>query len=123
MPIRKQQATVAEYLSAQLDACGKTQREVAREIGYDNPNIITMFKQGRTRVPLNQAGAIASALGINPAHFMRMVLEEYMPETWKAVERALGQMILSADEEQLVLTYRDMQIGDASTQANCFREA
>lgn len=110
MSVSKNQITVAEFLSAQLDACGKSQREIAHEIGYDNPNIITMFKQGRTKVPLNQVGALAGALGVNPAHFMRMVLGEYMPETWEAVERALGRMILSEDEERLIRTYREMQI-------------
>jgi hypothetical protein len=107
--------TVAKFISDQIDCAMKSQREIAESIGYENPNIITMFKQGLTKIPLNRAGALATALGIDPAHFMRMVLEEYMPETWKAVEQALGRMILSDEEELLVRTYREMKISDNST--------
>lgn len=104
--------TVARFLSEQIDLSPKTQREIAESIGYDNPNIITMFKQGHTKVPLNRVGALATTLGISPAHLMRMVLEEYMPETWEAVERALGLMILSEEEERLIRTFREMRITD-----------
>jgi len=111
--VSQSKITVAKYLSEQFDLSPKSQREIAESIGYDNPNIITMFKQGHTKVPLNKVGALATALGLDPAHFMRMVLEEYMPETWQAVERALDRMILSADEERLVRTFREMQIDSA----------
>lgn len=115
MNIERKKLTVAEYLTQQIDLCGKSQREIATEIGYENANIITMFKQGHTKIPLNQVGPLATALGINPANFMRMVLEEYMPETWEAVECALGCMILSEEEARIVLTFREMRLSDADS--------
>ncbi|MBK9445778.1 MAG: XRE family transcriptional regulator [Betaproteobacteria bacterium] len=102
--------TVAEYLSKQIDLSSKLQAEIAREVGFDNPNVLTMLKQGKTKIPLNRVGSLAQALGINPRHLMRMVLEEYMPETWNAVEESLGHLLLSPEEEQMVLTYREMRI-------------
>ncbi len=33
-----------------------------------------------------------------------------MPETWSAVEQSLGHLLLSPEEEQIVLTYRQMFI-------------
>lgn len=107
---KKNHQSVAEYLADQIDQSPKSQLEIAQEAGFDTPNIITMFKQGKTKIPLIRVGPLAIALGINPRHLLRMVLSEYMPETWHAVEQSLGHLILSHDEEQLVLVSREMSI-------------
>lgn len=107
---KKRYDSVAEYLADQIDQSPKSQSEISQEAGFDNPNIITMFKQGKTKIPLNRVGPLATALGINPRHLLRRVLEEYMPDTWHAVEQSLGHLILSFEEEQLVLMSRDMAI-------------
>ena len=107
---KRSHQSVAEYLADQIEKSPKSQLEIAAEAGFETPNIITMFKQGKTKIPLNRVGPLAIALGINPRHLLRRVLEEYMPETWHAVEESLGHLILSHDEEQLVLTSREMSI-------------
>jgi hypothetical protein len=109
MPNQKYQS-VAQYLSAQIDQSPKTQLEISKEVGFEAPNIITMLKQGKTKVPLNRVGKLATALDINPRHLMRMVLEEYMPETWLAVEETIGQLLLSHEEEEIIRTYREMRV-------------
>lgn len=106
----KKHKSVAEYLADQIEQSPKSQLEIAEEAGFETPNIITMFKQGKTKIPLIRVGPLAIALGINPRHLLRRVLEEYMPETWHAVEESLGHLILSADEENLVRTAREMEI-------------
>lgn len=55
--------TIAEYLAVQISLSEKSQREIAAEISYENPNVITMFKQGQTKVPMNKVGPLAKALG------------------------------------------------------------
>lgn len=102
--------SVAEYLAVQIEQSPKSQLEIAQEAGFENPNIITMLKQGKTKLPLSRVGALAAALDISARHLLRKVLEEYLPETWHAVEQSLGHFVLSADEEQMVRTYREMQI-------------
>ena len=49
MPFANSQ--VARYLDHQIEALKglKTQREIAHEIGYDKPNMISMFKRGKSR--------------------------------------------------------------------------
>lgn len=106
----QQHQSVAEYLTAQIELSPKLQVEIAREVGFENPNVLTMLKQGKTKIPLNRVGSLAQALGINPHLMMRKVLEEYMPETWSAVEESLGHLLLSPEEEQMVLSYRQMAI-------------
>ena len=45
--------TVAQYITIDVNGSGKTQREIAQEAGFPNPNIISMFKTGATRLPLD----------------------------------------------------------------------
>ena len=107
---KKSNKSVAEYLSDQIEQSPKSQLEIAEEAGFEKPNVITMLKQGTMKIPLNRVGPLATALGINPRHLLRRVLEEYAPETWHAFEQSLGHLILSHDEEQLVLVSREMSI-------------
>lgn len=107
---KEKHMSVAEYLADQIEQSPKTQLEISEEAGFEKPNIITMLKQGKTKIPLTRVGPLATALGINPRHLMRRVLEEYAPETWHAFEQSLGHLVLSYDEEQLVLTSREMSI-------------
>jgi plasmid maintenance system antidote protein VapI len=97
--------SVAEYLAFHLDASNRTQREIANEIGYTNANVITMFKQGLTKVPPHVAPKLAKALGLDPAMFLRMVLQEYMPELLEVVERQVGGLC-SQNEFQMLKVIR-----------------
>jgi hypothetical protein len=87
---KKGDVSVAEYLTFQLNSSKKTQREIANEIGYTNANVITMFKQGLTKIPVHVAPKLAAAIGIDPGHFLRMCMNEYMPELLPEIEIHLG---------------------------------
>lgn len=82
--------TVAEYLTNQIGVCGKSQKDIAWETGYARPNIITMFKQGVTKVPVSAAPKLAKAIGSDPAFFLHLVLEEYHPDLLQTIEDTLG---------------------------------
>ena len=92
--------TVAEYINAQLQVCGKSQKQVAAEVGFPKANMLTMIKQGLTKAPIPRVNALADSLGIDRAFLMRMVLNEYMPEVLEAIETALGQ--IKADENRQI---------------------
>src|SRR5665647_999557 len=98
--------TVAEFLTSKIEESGKTQKDIATEMGYDNPNVITMFKQGLTKIPLTAVGSLARALDIDPAYLLRLVMTEYLPDTYRAVEDCLGTMILTSHERELIEVYR-----------------
>tara|TARA_B110000037_G_scaffold212300_1_gene264923 strand:- start:2644 stop:3063 length:420 start_codon:yes stop_codon:yes gene_type:complete len=98
--------SVADYLNAQIDMCGKSQKEIADELGYTKPNIITMFKQGITKVPVHRAPAIAKAIGVNESKFLRMVMAEYMPEALEAVERHMSGLLVESERE-ILSVYRE----------------
>lgn len=108
--------TVAEFIADRLATIDKTQREVAEACGFETPNIITMFKQGKTKVPLDRIGPLANALDADPAHLLRLAMQEYMPDTWSSIEDILHSTILTANELELVRKYRQVT-GDADAQA------
>lgn len=106
--MKKNNMTVAQFLTLKIDNSDKSQTEIASLLGYPNPNIITMFKQGKTKVPLTKVAELAAALDLDPLHLMRVVMTEYSPETWKVLERVLGNNIVSDTELQVVKIMRDV---------------
>ena len=98
--------SVAEFIAERLAVIDKTQRQIADECGLENANVITMFKQGSTKLPLNRIGPLAKALDVDPAHLLRMTMLEYMPDTWSAVEDVMQSTLLTANELDLIRAYR-----------------
>lgn len=103
-----QRPTVAEFLADKIAAIDKTQRQISEECGFDNPNIITMFKNGLTKLPINRIAPLAKALDVDPAHLLRLVMNEYMPESWECVENIMQSTVLTSNELQLVRAYREV---------------
>ena len=100
--------TVAEFLADRIATIDKTQREIAEACGFDNPNIITMFKNGSTKLPITRIAPLAKALDVDPAHLLRLVMLEYMPDTWEAIENIMQSTVLTSNELQLVRAFREV---------------
>lgn len=100
--------TVAEFIADRLAESDKTQREIAEECGFESSNIITMFKTGATKLPLNRVGPLAKAIDVDPAHLLRLVMLEYAPETWLSIEDIMQSTVLTANELELVRAYRQV---------------
>lgn len=101
--------TVAEYLTQKIAESGKTQRVIAEECGFDSPNIITMFKKGDTRLPLNRIEDLACALNVEPAQLLRLVMLEYMPRTWDSIEWTFKGSVMTQSELRMVSMYRQLR--------------
>jgi hypothetical protein len=108
-----QNITVARYLSSQLMICGKSQIEISNEIGYTNPNVITMFKQGKTKLPITKVKALANALSVDPVYLLKLVMTEYMPDTWDVISDILGGTIITKSEENILRVINQVADGIA----------
>lgn len=108
--------TIADFIANHLAELDKTQREIAAECGFETPNIITMFKKGSTKVPMNRIGPLAKALGADPAHMLRLAMQEYMPDTWESIEETLKSTVLTTNELKLIRAYREAT-GNADPEA------
>lgn len=107
--------SVADFLTTMITASGKTQKEIATELGYDNPNIITMFKQGSTRLPLTKVGPMAIALDVDPLELFRLALGEYAPDTLIAIDAFLSPSLLTKNERELIDAFRSVTKGTDAT--------
>jgi hypothetical protein len=103
--------TVAEYLTQQINLCGKTQSEIAREAGFGKPNIITMLKQGTTKVPTVKIGPLARALEVDPLHLFKLVMNEYEPDTWDMIQdMILKQPFVTRNEMEIIEVIRTSNV-------------
>jgi len=110
--------SVAQYLTYHINNSDKTQRQIALEIGYTKANIITMFKQGLTKLPLEKIGPLAKALEIAPDELFYKVMTEYMPETFEALSPILCGQLVSKEELELLDNFRTFKRLEAVRLAN-----
>jgi transcriptional regulator with XRE-family HTH domain len=99
---------IAQYLSKQIDiqvSMGKKQRQIAQEIGYDKPNMISMFKRGEAKVPLDKIPLLARSLSVDPAFLFRLAMQQYWPNERETIVSIFGD-ILTKDERHLVEMFR-----------------
>jgi hypothetical protein len=100
------ESVVASFICNRIRILGKPQNEIAAECGFERPNIITMIKQGKTKLPLAKVCLMAKALEADPAHLLKLCLSEYQPENW-AVIAPLLDLALTEDEQTLLNHFRD----------------
>lgn len=108
---------VANYIAHHIDAIGKTQRQIASEAGFDNPNVVSMMRNGVTKVPMLRVPALATALGVQADDLLRRCFEEYEPELWRVLQTTMPGMGLSSDEVELIATIK-RALGASSTVAH-----
>lgn len=103
------QTRMARYLTTQIDALAgqKNQREIAMEIGYEKPNMISMFKRGETKVPLDKIPALAKALHVDPAHLFRLAMEQQWPGLKEVVDLIFKNIASDNEAELFLKKWRD----------------
>lgn len=87
---------VANYVARQIDiqaTLGKTQKQIAKEVGYDHPNMISMMRNGHVKVPIDKVPALARALNMDPAFLMRLALQQYWPKSAVAIAQGFGTLL------------------------------
>lgn len=102
----KVQSKVAEFLSEQIDGSGKTQLELANEIGFPRSNVISMVKSGVTKLPIPRIPATAKALDLDPMKLFRMCMEEYQPDILAVTDEVYKHEELSTGEREIIDTVR-----------------
>ena len=98
-------SAIAGYLDKQIDSLKgvKTQREIAAEIGYDKPNLISMFKRGETKIPLDKIPLLAKAVGADASHLFRLALDQYWPDLKPTIDEIFERQMASKNETEVFL--------------------
>lgn len=98
---------LAKLLEQHTDWSRLSRKEIAEAVGFKNPNMITMIKQGDAKLPIDKAPAMARVLGLDPWMFFEMALEQYYsPAAMKEIMAVLPP-VLSPMEKQLIDAVRD----------------
>lgn len=96
-----------KHIDRLITDSSRTQRAIAEALGYEKPNIITMFKHGDTRVPLDKVPLLADALEVDRVELINMWLKEYEPAMLDVVQHNLGFM-LSRSEKAWIVNMREI---------------
>lgn len=85
----------------------KSQKDIAREAGFANPNIMSMLKMGTTKLALDRVPGMARALEVDPAHLFRLALEQFFEgHSLKAINDIFSTVV-SANEARIVEVIRE----------------
>lgn len=87
----------AMMLTEAIEKSDLTQREIADRVGFKNANIISMLKNGETRVPLERIPALAATLGLDERQFLLLAIEEYHPGVHEVLVEVLGVPLSDAE--------------------------
>ena len=72
----------------------KSQQDIATEAGFVNPNMLSMVKSGKTKLPLDRVPSLAKAMDCDPRLLFRYALEQSGRETVRAaVEEIFGTVV------------------------------
>lgn len=104
----RQLTRVARFIGQRIDELSsrKAQREIAQQAGFKAPNIMFMFKQGLTKVPLDRVLDLARALEVDPRVLFELVLEQVYGEGSNPVTEIFHGVIPSAQEAALIRAMR-----------------
>ena len=100
MPINKPYADtrLPRFLETQILTLRptKSQAEIAAEAGFVNPNMLSMIKGGKTRLPLDRVPALAKALNVDPARLLQLALEQWAgAAATRAFDEIFGTIVSS----------------------------
>lgn len=91
----------------------KSQLEIAREAGFNQPNLLSMFKNGSSKLPLDRVPGMAKALECDPAFLFKLALEQLGGDTTASViDQIFGTIVTSNEVIWLE------EIRDASNNSN-----
>lgn len=99
---------LSQYFAKQVEALNgiKTQREIANDLGYDRANIISMFKSGEAKIPLEKLPALARSLGVDLGILIRLGMEQYMTDEMVELNKVFNR-IVTENEMEIVETIRE----------------
>jgi hypothetical protein len=76
----------------------KTQLAIANEVGFVNPNMLSMIKAGRAKLPLDRVSALATALECDPVMLFQLAIEQLCGNTTEVAVRQIFKTLVTENE-------------------------
>lgn len=102
---------LSEFMDANWDKLvGRTNEDVAGELGYRSPNMISMWRTGKTRVPLERIPDIARLMKVDVAALLNLWFEQSWGERSDAKQlmKLFGSRLLHDNELPLMEAVRSV---------------
>ena len=96
------------YLTESQDRLKKSDQEMAEELGFSRANVYTLIKTGKMKMPFSKVPLLANALDATPSDVLAVILKDYCPELWEAINKVWGPVDLTANEKKLIAAYRTL---------------
>ncbi|AGI71588.1 hypothetical protein OA238_c14400 [Octadecabacter arcticus 238] len=72
----------------------KTQRDIAIAAGFTNPNMLSMLKNGDTKLAVDRVATLAAALEVDPKYLLRLALAQDGNETmFRIYDEVIGTVV------------------------------
>jgi hypothetical protein len=109
--VKKQSMSVAEYVASIVGFSGKSNAQISEEIGYgvERANFVSMIRTGRAKIPISKVSVFAKSVGVDPVHMLRLVMREYSPETYEALEPFLTSALTEGETQVLNVMRKEAQ--------------
>jgi transcriptional regulator with XRE-family HTH domain len=85
----------------------KTQRDIATAAGFPNPNMLSMLKNGETKLAVDRVATLAAALETDPKYLLRLALDQHGNETMARVYDEILGTVMSHNELGWLEVLRD----------------
>ena len=96
---------IAAFIGLRIDTSGKTQTEIAEEIGIEQ-NFLSMIRNGKAKIPIGRILALADALEVDRADFVRRVLDAFQPDLWATLTSVFLALTFTEEEVDLLMKIR-----------------
>ena len=83
-----------------------TNEQLASELGYTRPNIISMWRTGRTRIPLEKLPALAKLLKFELTALLPLWIEQYTGSAGQVELKRAVARLASEDEAVMLEQFR-----------------
>ena len=102
---------VATMISDRIEKLApyRNQGELAKAMGFKNPNMLSMIRRGKAKLPFNKIPIVAKALDLDAALLLRTHLREEWPEFESVVFEIFGG-VLTKNERVWLEFFTDVEM-------------
>jgi hypothetical protein len=94
-----------------LEMRPRTQIDIANVAGFENPNMISMLKNGATKLPLDRVLAMAAALECDPRRLFILAFGQEGYETQQSAVEEIFRALVTSNETKWLMEIRDASGG------------
>lgn len=103
------ETVVSKFINKRILETGKSQRDIAREAGFNKPNMISMLKTGESKLPLDRVPGMAKALECDIGYLFRLALTQYFDA--KIVAGLMQDLQFTPNETEIIHHIRHVSGG------------